>query len=131
MVRDDLQGMGLSRGRNRNRAPWDPRITVFDPAPVPRLSISGASHIVLEDERNPNTSPTEMYSVTMSPLSHETVTVDIATEDGTAKAGEDYSATSMTLTFAPGTWHQRVGVGIRSDTLVEPPEKLPVRRPVV
>ena len=28
----------------------------------------------------------------------------------------------MTLTFAPGTWHQSVGVGIRSDTLVEPPE---------
>ena len=122
MVRDDLQGMGLSRGRNRNRAPWDPRITVFDPAPVPRLSISGASHIVLEDERNPNTSSTEMYYITMNLRSQEQVTVDIATEDGTARAGEDYSAISMTLIFGLDIWQQTVGVGIRSDSLVEPPE---------
>ena len=97
-------------------------ITVFDPRPVPKLAISGGSRIVYEDERKPNTSHTEMYSVTMNPRSQEPVIVDIDTEDGTAKAGEDYSATNMTLTFAPGTWHQRVGVGIRSDTLVEPPE---------
>ena len=32
----------------------------------------------------------------------DTVKVDYATADGSAKAGEDYTAASGTLTFAPG-----------------------------
>ncbi len=115
---------------NGDTATLEVAITVFDPEPepeseptktVPRLSISG-SHIVYEDERNLNTSHTEMYYITMNLRSQEQVTVDIATEDGTARAGEDYSAISMTLIFGLDIWQQTVGVGIRSDSLVEPPE---------
>ena len=42
------------------------------------------------------------FLVTLSPTSSGTVTVDYATVDGTAVAGTDYTATSGTLTFAPG-----------------------------
>ena len=43
------------------------------------------------------------------------VTVDYATSDGTAKAGEDYTATSGTLTFAAGERVKTVSVPILDD----------------
>ena len=43
------------------------------------------------------------------------VTVDYATEDGTAKAGQDYVATSGTLTFAAGEQVKTVSVPILDD----------------
>ena len=43
------------------------------------------------------------------------VTVDYATADGTAKAGEDYTATSGTLTFAAGERVKTVAVPILDD----------------
>ena len=42
------------------------------------------------------------FLVTLDPAATGTVTVDYATDDGTAVAGTDYTATSGTLTFAPG-----------------------------
>jgi hypothetical protein len=42
------------------------------------------------------------FSVYLSAAYDQTVTVDYATADGTAIAGEDYTPTSGTLTFAPG-----------------------------
>ena len=42
------------------------------------------------------------FLVTLSPAASGTVTVDYATVDNTAVAGTDYTATSGTLTFAPG-----------------------------
>ena len=46
-----------------------------------------------------------------------TVTVDYATEDGTAVAGEDYTSTSGTLTFAPGETQKWVAVPVIDDTV--------------
>ena len=42
------------------------------------------------------------FLVTLSPAASGTVTVDYATVDNTAVAGTDYTATSGTVTFAPG-----------------------------
>ena len=42
------------------------------------------------------------FLVTLDPAATGTVTVQYATADGTAVAGTDYTATSGTLTFAPG-----------------------------
>ena len=51
---------------------------------------------------------TEMvFRVTLESASTGTVTVNYATTDGTAVAGEDYTATSGTLTFAPGRPRRR------------------------
>ena len=45
---------------------------------------------------------TVTYTVTLSAPSSSPVTVRYNTIDGTATAGQDYTATSGTLTFAPG-----------------------------
>ncbi len=47
----------------------------------------------------------------------KTVTVDWATVDGTAVAGEDYTAASGTLTFAPGETTKMVSVAVLDDTV--------------
>ena len=46
------------------------------------------------------------FLVTLSPAASGTVTVDYTTANGTALAGADYTATSGTLTFAPGETEQ-------------------------
>jgi uncharacterized delta-60 repeat protein len=47
------------------------------------------------------------------------VTVQYFTRDGTAKEGVDYSATSGTLTFAPGEYSKSIHVPLINDGLVE------------
>ena len=56
------------------------------------------------------------FQVTMDAAAAGTVTVDYATAGGTATAGEDYTAVSGTLTFAPGETEKTVPVAIRDDT---------------
>jgi endoglucanase len=55
--------------------------------------------------------PSEVdFTVTLSAAATKTVTIAYATKDGTAHAGTNYTATSGTLTFAPGTTSQIVAV---------------------
>ena len=55
------------------------------------------------------------FRVMLRPASARTVTVDYATEDGTARAGVDYEAASGTLTFAPGETGKTVSVTVLGD----------------
>ena len=55
------------------------------------------------------------FTVTLSRASSRGVTVDYSTTDGTALAGEDYTATSGTLTFAAGVVEQTVSVPVLDD----------------
>ena len=55
------------------------------------------------------------------------VTVDYATADGTAKAGEDYTATSGTLTFAAGERTKTVNVPVLDDAHDEGEETFVLR----
>ena len=50
--------------------------------------------------------------------------VHFATEDGTATAGADYTATSGDLTFAPGESVKTFTVPIATDTVLEPSENV-------
>jgi glucose/arabinose dehydrogenase len=72
-------------------------------------------------EGNSGTS-TATFTVTLSTSSLQTVTVQYATQDGTATAGSDYVATSGTLTFNPGQTSQPINVTINGDTITEPAE---------
>ena len=56
------------------------------------------------------------FAVTLSRAPSGTVTVGYATADGTATAGQDYTAASGTLTFAPGETSASVSVTVIDDT---------------
>ncbi|GAB0118399.1 hypothetical protein Acid7E03_24710 [Acidisoma sp. 7E03] len=74
-------------------------------APLPTLSVADAS--VTESAGQ---SKTESFTVSLSTASTTPVTVAFKTADGTALAGTNYTATSGTLTFAPGVKSQTVSV---------------------
>ena len=57
------------------------------------------------------------FAVTLSRAASGPVTVNYATADGTATAGEDYTATSGTLTFAAGVTAMTVTVPLLDDVL--------------
>ncbi|HEY6141303.1 MAG TPA: ELWxxDGT repeat protein [Thermoanaerobaculia bacterium] len=59
------------------------------------------------------------FTVTLSSAAAQSVTVDYATSDGTARAGEDYDAASGTLAFAPGETAKTIDVHVHGDTAVE------------
>ena len=59
--------------------------------------------------------------------SEHSVTVDYATSDGSAKAGEDYTATSGTLTFAAGEKTKTVNVPVLDDAVDEGEETFTFR----
>ena len=71
---------------------------------------------VADAEATEGDDPEMVFRVTLGSPSSETVTVDYATADSTATAGEDYTATSGTLTFAPGEIEKTVRVTIIDDT---------------
>ena len=90
--------------------------TIIDVDSGPVLFISDIRFRHLE--RNSGTS-NQQFTVALSETSNEEVTVAYATADGTAIAGTDYTATSGTLTFAPGTTTRTFNVPIIGDTLYE------------
>ena len=59
------------------------------------------------------------FAVTLAPASPAAVTVDYATADGSATAGEDYTAASGTLVFAPGETSKTVAVPVLDDAIDE------------
>ena len=64
------------------------------------------------------------FAVTLDPAADDTVTVDYATSDGSATAGEDYEAASGTLTFNAGDTTKTVSVSITDDADDEENEEL-------
>jgi hypothetical protein len=62
------------------------------------------------------------FTVTLSAASSSTISVPYATANGTATAGTDFTATSGTLTFAPGETQKMVVVSVIGDTTLEPDE---------
>ncbi|MYG65107.1 MAG: hypothetical protein F4206_00040 [Gammaproteobacteria bacterium] len=67
------------------------------------------------------------FRVTLGRAASNTVTVDYATADGTAVAGEDYTATRGTLSFAEGELEKTVSVPILDDALDEGSETFTLR----
>jgi glucose/arabinose dehydrogenase len=90
-----------------------------------RVQYFGASSLSVNDvsvtEGNAGTS-FATFTVTLSPASAQTVTVQFASANNTAFAGTDYVATSGTVTFTPGQTSQPFAVTINGDTQFEPTE---------
>ena len=83
------------------------------PPTLPLVSFTSVTYHVSEAD------PAAVISVKLNQTWAQSVTVDYHTEDGTATAGLDYTATHGTLTFAPGQVITTFSVGIISDTLLE------------
>ena len=89
-------------------------VTVNDnDSAIPALSFDSINVTVDEDDGH------AALSVELSQASTVTVTVDYATSDGSALAGDDYTATSGTLTFAPGETMKAITVPILDDGVYE------------
>ena len=67
------------------------------------------------------------FAVTLNRAASQRVSVDYATADDTATAGADYTATSGTLTFAPGETAKTVTVALLDDAIDEGKEKFKLR----
>ncbi len=94
-------------------------ITISDNEPKPSVSISSNVLITEGDSGTKNAAIT----VSLSPNpSFQTITVDYATANGSATAGNDYVANSGTVTIAPGTTSATINVVINGETTVEPDE---------
>ncbi len=88
--------------------------TITDDDTPPAISIDDVT--VMEG----NTAPvTATFTVSLSAASGKPVTVDYATADAGATAGDDYSAISGTLIFAPGTTSRTISIEVLGDTLDE------------
>ena len=88
--------------------------TITDDDPLPALSVND----VTVSEGNAGTA-NATFTVTLAAASGRTVTVDYATENGTATAPADYIAGTGTVTFTPGQTSRTVSVAVRGDLLDE------------
>ncbi|MCP4658557.1 MAG: DUF11 domain-containing protein, partial [bacterium] len=68
-----------------------------------------------------------LLNVGLTSIREAPVTVEFTTLDGTATAGEDYAATSGTLSFAPGELQQQIAVTVFGDLDPEADEVFVVR----
>ena len=76
----------------------------------PRISIGD----VAKTEGNSGTT-LFVFTVTLSAPSDVPVTINFATDNGSAAAGSDYTATSGTITFAPGETSKTITVAVKAD----------------
>lgn len=95
--------------------------TIID-LPVPRITIADASLVEGDSGR-----ATMSFRVSLSEPSSSKVTVNFATADGTAIAGQDYTALSGTLSFAAGETEKVLAISILGDKVAETDETLFLR----
>ena len=88
--------------------------TILDNDPVPNMSIGDVT--VTEGDTG---SVNAVFTVTLSTASGRTVTVEYATANNTATAGNDFTTTSGTLTFTAGQTSKTITVPVLGDTLDE------------
>ena len=105
-------------------------LTLSSPANA-TLAAASAEGWILDDDAGPQLSvagasgaegSAVAFVVSAASTGGQTVTVDYATTDGTAVAGQDYLAARGSLDFAPGETRKTVSVATLDDALVEAAE---------
>jgi hypothetical protein len=107
-------------------------VRVFDPACDPALDancdgILDVAGSLLIDDVFAIEGQDAVFTVTLDGGDGSVASVSYATQDGTARAGEDYAARAGTLWFAGGTTQQQVGVTTLQDSAVEEGESFSLR----
>ena len=82
---------------------------------IPGPSAEASSLSVADAEATEEEDGALEFVVTLNPAASDTVTVDYATSDGTATAGEDYTATGGALAFTAGETTKTISVPITDD----------------
>ncbi|MEI7687531.1 MAG: cellulase family glycosylhydrolase, partial [Planctomycetota bacterium] len=91
--------------------------TIIDrpvPPPLPTISIADA-----QATEPASGSANATFTVTLSAASASPVTVAYTSANLTATAGSDYTATTGTITFAPGETSKTISVAVLADAIVE------------
>ena len=100
----------------------------FVPATARRASVQSGSALTVTDARaNEDVGAALAFEVTLDRAPSGSVTVDYATTDATATAGEDYDAASGTLELAAGETSKTIEVAVHADTQDEGEETLTLR----
>jgi len=94
---------------------------VATPRPLPTISISD-----LTAAERDSAAAQFTFSAQLDSASEDAVSVGYVTSDGTATAGQDYTATWGVITFAPGVTAQPITVAVNGDTVDEPDETFTV-----
>jgi len=81
--------------------------------------LNGTSAISIADTTINESQSQATFTVKLTGISHQIFTVDYSTNDGTAKAGEDYTAVNGTLTFNAGESQKTITVPITNDSSYE------------
>ena len=107
LVLADPRGATLGRGSARG--------TILDDDEPPALSIAG--------DTGPEDIGELVFSVTLMARAPTEATVNYATMDDTAVAGDDYGPVEGTLTFAPGETAKSIRVAVVDDAIDEADEE--------
>ena len=110
---EETINLQLSDAVNASGTPTSTTLTIYDDDNPPTVDFSNAAYTVNEDA---DSAP---ITVTLGAASGLTVTVEYSTTNGTATAGEDYTAISGTLTFTPGITSQSFTVAVADDEIEE------------
>ena len=93
------------------------------PPPPPVTPTVSIEDVTIDEGDGPGNAT---FTVRLSEATTQPVTVNFATQDGTAIGGSDFTATNGLLTFAPGEVAKTIIVPVLGDTAVEPDETFAV-----
>ena len=134
LARDDERWFRVRAYNLAGHGHWSaPFHYIHEPSPGPVSALAASSvrtpaALAIADARaREGTDPALVFAVTLDRASSESVTVEYATADGTATAGEDYRAESGTLVLAPGETSKAIEVAVLADATDEGEETLTVR----
>jgi len=110
---EETVNLHLSDAVNASGTPASTTLTIQDDDEPPIADFGSAAYSVNEDAGS------AAVTVTLSAASGLTVTVEYSTTNGTATAGEDYTAISGMLVFTPNVTSQSFVVAITDDGIEE------------
>ena len=112
--------LNLSNVTNATITDAQGQATIVNDDPQPTIAIASSSRL----EGAQGTSGNASFEVKLSNPSFQTITVSFATADGTATAGNDYAATSGTVTFNSGDTTKLIAIEVKGDNTDEINETL-------
>ncbi|MCI0690403.1 DNRLRE domain-containing protein [candidate division KSB1 bacterium] len=111
--------VNLSNPANATIADNQGQGTITDDDPAPSISIND---VTVTESNASQGGVNAVFTATLSAASGLVVTIDYATVDGTATAGNDYMAGAGTVNFAAGATTQTITVVVIGDEVDEPNE---------